>query len=137
MSGGPVILAALALSCAPGPHAAQRTATQAATPSESPVPNAAALPADAIRLEQGTSPRINDRKVSVWAVYPEAGPDGTEALHIKLVVFDPATKEEVPHLLPEGGTLDVGGQTYKIVRVVAADGGQRAWGAMVPASASP
>lgn len=94
--------------------------------------NAAALPADAIRLDQGTSPRLNGRKVSVWAVYPDAAPDGTEALHIKLVVFDPESGEEVPHLLRVGETLDVGDQTYEIVHVEAAAGGERAWGAMVP-----
>ncbi len=118
------LITALALACSNG--------ARPPTTSETPVSQHQPLPDDAVLLKQGASHRMGDHKISVWAVYPDAGPDGVEVLHIKLVVFTPATGEESPHLLPVGGQLDVGPQRYQIVRLIPARDGERAEGAMIP-----
>lgn len=89
-------------------------------------------PAGAIRLHQGTNPRVGDYDLGVISVGEGTRAGTTLALEIKLSVYHPETERDEERILRVGHTLDLGDAVYVLIQLEPARGDQRGYGVIVP-----
>ncbi len=88
--------------------------------------------AGAIRLRQGTNPRVGEYDLGVMSVGEGTRTGTTLALEIKLSVYHRETEHDEERLLRVGHTLDLGDAVYVLIRLEPARGEQRGYGVIVP-----
>ena len=85
-----------------------------------------------IRLVQSMNYPMHAHEVGVMNVYEK---DGAVVAHLS--VFDPASKKDDDVYVKANDELVVGGQGYRVVTVVTAKDGERAWLEVAPIGDEP
>ncbi|MEM9493611.1 MAG: DUF6406 domain-containing protein, partial [Myxococcota bacterium] len=91
-------------------------------------------PTDAIRLRQGTNTRIGDYELGVMLVGEGTRAGDTLAPEIKLSVFHRPSDKDEDRVLRIGDALELGEQTFKLLRIELARGDEPAYGVIAPSA---
>jgi hypothetical protein len=81
-----------------------------------------------VRLQQGSSHELASRRVGVMSVYE----DSPGVLVAALAINDPATNQTQQVEVKANDDVAIGAAHYRVVQLVAASGGNRAWLSLAP-----